>query len=81
MWRQGTEYWILSLDTRGALPFVAAEAVKERLARGEDVRTTRARREPCHVLVTFAMITPAVMTTVPIFSRIGPSLLWSNCGQ
>jgi hypothetical protein len=34
-------------------PLVAVEAVKERRARGEEVRTTRARREPCDVSVCF----------------------------
>ena len=35
---------------RGMVPLVVVEAVKERRARGEDVRATRARREPCSVL-------------------------------
>jgi hypothetical protein len=40
---------------RGAVPLVAVEAVKERRARGEEVRTTRARREPCSESVMLAV--------------------------
>ena len=63
---------------RGVIPFGAVEAVKDRLARGEDVRTTRARREPCSALVGLGI---TIECYLPILERVEPSLLWSNCGQ
>jgi hypothetical protein len=64
-----------------AVPLVAVEAVKERRARGEEVRTTRARREPCGKSVMLAVAILGLLAVVPILLVIEPLLLWSNCGQ
>jgi hypothetical protein len=77
--------WVNRDGTRlaheGGVPLAAAEAVKERLARGEEIRTTRARRGPCGVSVVLAVVILGLSAILPILLVIEPWLLWSNCGQ